>query len=57
MLIQLAISLPNKAAPLRKTVTLSGKSNAFTFALDAAPTAVVLDPDGWVLMEGEMVEK
>jgi aminopeptidase N len=55
MPIQFAISLPGKPAPIRKTVALTGKSNTFSIPLDAAPFSVVLDPDGWVLMESEWV--
>jgi hypothetical protein len=54
MPIQMDISLPGKTAPIRRTVTLSGKTNSFVIPLDAAPTGVVLDPEKWVLMEGEI---
>jgi VCBS repeat-containing protein len=42
---------------IRKTITLSGKSNTISIPLDNAPTEVVLDPDHWVLMEAEMKQK
>jgi aminopeptidase N len=55
MPLQIDITLTGKATPVRKTVTLSGKTNSFVIPVDAAPTGVVLDPEQWVLMEGEMV--
>jgi hypothetical protein len=55
MPIQVATSLPGKPAPIRKTVTLSWKSNSFVIPVDAAPTTVVLDPEKWVLMDAAVV--
>jgi VCBS repeat-containing protein len=36
---------------IRKTITLTGKSNTISVPLDTAPTEITLDPDHWVLMD------
>jgi VCBS repeat-containing protein len=53
----LQIEIGQAGKQIRKTITLSGKSNTISVPLDNAPTEVVLDPDHWVLMEAEMKQK
>jgi hypothetical protein len=55
MPLQIDVTLSGMTTPVRKTVLLSKKTNSFTIPVDAAPTTVVLDPEKWVLMEGEML--
>ena len=38
-------------APRIERFELTGRDGRFTFAADAEPSAVVLDPNTWVLME------
>jgi len=37
-----------------ETVQMSGAAETFSFAVDSAPTAIILDPDTWLLFEGEL---
>ena len=53
----LQVDIRQAGKQIRKTITLSGKSNTISVPLDNAPTEVVLDPDHWVLMEAEMKQK
>jgi aminopeptidase N len=39
---------------IRKTITLSGKSNTINIPVEGAPTELILDPDHWVLMDAEL---
>jgi aminopeptidase N len=57
MPLQVAIQRQGKPIPLITTVTLADMSNTYTIPVDALPSAVILDPDTWVLMDAELVKK
>jgi aminopeptidase N len=40
-----------------KQIGMNEKSKTFTFAVDAEPTQVILDPNSWVLMEATLIKK
>lgn len=41
--------------PMRvETVQMSSGAETFSFAVDSAPNAIILDPDTWLLFEGEL---
>lgn len=56
MPIQAGLYFSNQST-LIKTVQLTEKANVFTFAVEAEPEAVVLDPASWVLMEATITKK
>ncbi len=42
---------------LMKQIDMDEKSKTFTFAVDAEPEQVILDPNSWVLMEATLIKK
>lgn len=42
---------------LMKQIDMDEKSKTFTFAVDAEPEQVILDPNSWVLMEVTLIKK
>ena len=50
----LQIDIRQGGKQIRKTITLSGKSSSISIPLDSAPVEIILDPDHWVLMDGEL---
>ncbi|MFQ5742184.1 MAG: M1 family metallopeptidase [Acidobacteriota bacterium] len=57
MPVDLAIHTEDEAATRREVVQLDQIENTFTFALDAPPTSVELDPDTWMLMQATFTER
>ncbi len=57
MPLQVAIQLPGKTNTLVKTIMLTEKMNSYTLPVEAMPSAVILDPDTWVLMDAELVKQ
>ena len=47
----LTIELTTPAGRTRRQVEVDERRERYTFTLDAAPTGVVLDPDGWLLKD------
>jgi len=46
-----------RTGPRIETVQLDEATETYTFRLDAEPTEVVLDPETWLLMEGEITRR
>jgi aminopeptidase N len=49
--LEIGVSISAQAAPRIERAELTGRDGRFTFAADAEPAAVTLDPNTWVLME------
>jgi aminopeptidase N len=49
--LEIGVATTAQAAPRIQRVELTGRDGRFTIAADAEPSAVVLDPNTWVLME------
>jgi aminopeptidase N len=56
MPVQVAVQTA-KGKSLIHTLQVNEMKNEFTIPLDAAPLNIVLDPDGWVLMDAKWVKK
>lgn len=54
MPVPVAVYLSGK--PVMKTVDLNDKSISLTIPVDSKPESVVLDPDGWVLMDAAFTQ-
>jgi aminopeptidase N len=52
--LDIGISIAGETTTGLETVQISGAAETFSFAVDSAPTAVTLDPDTWLLFEGEL---
>ncbi|MCZ6710824.1 MAG: M1 family metallopeptidase, partial [Gammaproteobacteria bacterium] len=57
MPVQVGIYYDGEPQPQIETLHVNETDNSFTITLDRAPTKVVLDPNIWVLMEAEFVER
>lgn len=57
MPVQIAIHTKGETAPLMKTITLKERSDIIKIPIAGEPSAVVLDPDSWVLMDAEFERK
>ncbi len=53
MPVELGIYAAAGAPPRLEVLQVDEVENTFTFTLDAPPAAVVLDPNGWMLMEAD----
>ena len=49
--LEIGITTSPSAAPRVERVDVTGREAKFTFAADAEPQSVVLDPNTWLLME------
>lgn len=52
--LDIGISVAGETTTSVETVHIDGAAETFSFAVDSAPTAVTLDPDTWLLFEGEL---
>jgi aminopeptidase N len=57
MPVELAIYPPGGGLPRIEVLQVDEQANTFAIALDVAPASVDLDPNTWLLMEADFVEK
>ena len=57
MPLEIAIYSPGKKEQLIKKLEVDEKSNVYTFPLDFVPEKILLDPNSWVLMEANFIER
>jgi aminopeptidase N len=57
MPVQVAITSGKDEQSIIKTIQVTGKSNEYTFSVDAEPESIILDPNSWVLMEATIAKK
>jgi len=56
MPVQVAI-YPSNGKKFTTTFQVNEKKNEFSIPLDTAPLNVILDPDGWILMNAKWAKK
>ncbi len=56
MPVQIAI-YPSNGKKFTTTLQVNEKKNEFSIPLDTAPLNVILDPDGWILMDAKWAKK
>ena len=56
MPLQVAMYYPGNNKAIIKTVQVTDKTNMFKFIVEGEPVKLVLDPNSWVLMEGEAMK-
>ena len=56
MPVQIAVYYPGQAKPQMQTVQADAKSNVFSINVSGEPGKVILDPDGWILMDAEFTK-
>ncbi|NJN41856.1 MAG: hypothetical protein HC811_06135 [Flammeovirgaceae bacterium] len=57
MPIQVAIYSKSSKQPMIKTIQVTEKSNAFVISTDSEPEKIIIDPNFWVLMDGNISKK
>ncbi len=57
MPIQIGITLPGETKMRIETIQVNKRQQSFTVALEKEPAAVVLDPNTWVLVQGEITKQ